>query len=506
MNLTGYVNHPFALGGEAGFDFELFESDITLACQMSDNLVDLELECIVRIMNVCSTNREMELWHKLHTAGKQGRRVGLGTHALGDMLAQLGLKYDSTEALEFINKLYTRLRHVSYNASVDLAITRGPFPDWDWNIEKNNKFIKSLDKWTQARIEKHGRRFISGLTQAPTGSVSLCSKTGRVFDRYSTSSGVEPLYVVKGKRRRKISRSDDNARVDYVDDLGDCWQEYDVFHPNVQNYLDTYPGASIDSLPDFFVEAADIDPAFRVRLQGIAQKYIDHSISSTINLPKGTAADVVGKIYLDAWKHGLKGVTVYVDGSRDGVLLSEEQSRPDSIIRATAPKRPKELACDIFHRSYKGQKFTVLVGLINGEPYEFFGGHPGALSIPKRYKNGKLIKRGKGKYRLHIGKNGDSIIIDDIVDKLSTPEMGWTTRLLSIALRHGTPIDFLVEQLGKDGGLMAFNKIIARVLKTYIKDGQKVRSSVKCEKCGSGNLYFNDGCPLCMDCTYTKCS
>ncbi|MHA2067644.1 MAG: adenosylcobalamin-dependent ribonucleoside-diphosphate reductase, partial [Candidatus Thorarchaeota archaeon] len=474
LNLTGYVEHPFDLGGKARFDFELFEADIALACQMSDNLVDLESECIDRIISACDTDREKTLWCKLQSAGKKGRRVGLGTHALGDMLAQLGLKYDTTEALEFINKLYTRLRHASYNASVDLAITRGPFPDWDWEIEKDSKYIKSLSEETQGRIEKNGRRFIAGLTNAPTGSVSLCSKTGRVFNRYSSSSGIEPLYVIVGKRRRKISRSDDNARIDYVDALGDCWQEYDVFHPNVQNYLDNVPGASMDNLPDFFVEAGAIDPSFRVRLQGVAQKYIDHSISSTINLPKGTSTDVVGKIYLDSWKHGLKGVTVYVDGSRDGVLLSEETSRPESIIRATAPKRPKELSCDIFHRSYKGQKLIALVGLINGQPYEFFGGHPGALSIPKRYKSGKLIKKSRGKYRLHIGKNGDSIIIDDIVGTLSTPEMGWTTRLISIALRHGTPIDFLVEQLGKDGQMMGFNKIIARVLKTYIKDGQKV--------------------------------
>jgi len=512
MNLTGYVDHPFNLGGESFFDWTKFKNDIGIAVQMSDNLVDLELECIENIMSVCSSSHEESLWKKLHKAGSDGRRTGLGTHALGDTLAQLGIKYDTDAALKFVDRLYDVFRNEVYNASIDLAVTRGPFPAWDWDTEKDNLFIKRLPVEIQERVAKHGRRNIAGLTQAPTGSVSLCSKTNRVFNRFSTSSGVEPLYVIRGRRRKKINRSDDNVRVDYVDDLGDAWQEYDVFHANVQNYLDHVPGADPDNLPDYFVEAAAVDSAVRVRLQGIEQKYIDHSISSTINLPRGTKPDVVADIYLDAWKNGLKGVTVYVDGSRDGVLLSAEKTlvstadRPQKIVRMQAPKRPADLECDIFHRTVKGESYIAVVGLLEGEPYEFFGGFPGAVSIPKRYKSGKLIKKAKGKYRLHIGKNGDSIIIDDIVEALSTPEMGWTTRLISSALRHGTPIDFLVEQLGKDGGLMAFNKVIARVLKKYIKNGQKVRSSVNCVECDSPNILYQDGCPQCADCGFTKCN
>ncbi len=508
MNLTGYVLHPFSVGGKASFDWDLFKSDISIAAQMSDNLVDLELECIEKIIDVCGTKREQDLWRKLYKAGEEGRRVGLGTHALGDTLAQLGFKYDSAASLSFVDGLYAVFRDAVYNASIDLAIERGPFPAWNWDIEKDNKYINSLPAHTISGVKRHGRRNIANLTQAPTGSVSICSKTGPLFPYFSTSSGVEPLYMIRGKRRRKISRSDENARVDYTDELGDAWQEYTVYHHNVQNYLDTVPGADVSNLPDYFIEAAAIDPATRVRLQGIEQKYIDHSISSTINLPRGTESSVVGAIYLDAWKNGLKGVTVYVDGSRDGVLLSadeEVQERPKGVVRMQAPKRPKEVACDIFHCTVKKKKYIALVGLLDGEPYEFFGGYPGAVSIPKKYKKGKLIKKSKGNYRLHIGKNGDSIIIDDIASTLATPEMGFVTRLISASLRHGTPIDFIVEQLGKDGNIMDFNKVIARVLKRYIRNGQKVRSSVKCPTCRSPNIVYQDGCPLCMDCSWTKC-
>jgi len=472
---------------------------------MSDNLVDLELECVEKIIAACDTETERALWKKFWKAGHDGRRIGVGTHALGDMLAQLQIRYDSDEALTFIDRLYRKFCQGVYNASIELAAIRGPFPEWDWEVEKESKFISRLPGWLKLKAEKAGRRNIACLTQAPTGSVSICSKTGRVFTTFGTSSGVEPMYVIRGKRRRKVSKEDVNAVVDYVDKMGDSWQEYSVYHNNVKNYLDGVENADENNLPEFFVEAMAIDPEFRVRLQGVEQKYIDHSISSTINLPRGTEADVVGEIYLNAWKNGLKGVTVYVDGSRDGVLISDKEERPTSVVRMQAPKRPKELECDIFHSTVKGEKYIAIVGLLNGEPYEFFGGYPSAVSIPKKYRSGTLIKKSKGKYRLHIGKNGDSIIVDDIANTLATPEMGWTTRLVSAALRHGTPIDFLVEQLGKDGQIMDFNKVIARVLKKYIKNGQKVRSSVKCPTCGGPNVVYQEGCPLCVDCSWTKC-
>jgi len=517
LNLTGYVLNPFRVGyaksasmPNASFDWDLFLTDVRTAVRMSDNLVDLELECIERIMDSCNTPRERGLWKKLWDAGHDGRRTGLGTHGLGDMLAQLGIKYDSDEALAFIDKLYSEFSHTTYNASVDLAVERGPFPDWDWEIEKDNKFIKSLCPETQQRIQWHGRRNIASLTQAPTGSVSLCSRTGRTFNRFSTSSGVEPLYAISRTRRKKVNANDGGVRVDHTDELGDHWQEFKIFHPNVQNYLDTVSDADKNDLPDFFVESDAIDWEFRVKLQGVEQKYIDHSISSIINLPRGTSSDVVSGIYLEAWKNKLKGITVYVDGSRDQVIRKSSDvqllpsGRPEGVVRMQAPKRPKELICDIHHTSVLGAKYIALVGLLDGEPYELFGGYPGAVSVPKKYQTGRLIRKSQGKYRLHIGKNGDSIIIDDIAQALATPEMAWVTRLVSAALRHGTPIDFLVEQLGKTGNISDFNKVMSRVLKKYIKDGQKVRSSLKCLECGSPNLIWQE-CLICDDCGHTKC-
>lgn len=509
INLTGYVRKPFT--SAAYFDWNAFEEDICLATQMSDTLVDLELERIEQIIDACGSPREEDLWRKLWKAGYEGRRVGLGTHALGDVLSQLGIKYDSDEALEWVDTAYRVLRDTTYAESIQLAKERGPFPAWSWDLEKDNAFIKRLPQHLQDDIALYGRRNIANLTNAPTGSVSMCSKTGVTFTRFGTSSGIEPVYALHQMRRKKISSSDDGARVDYVDELGDEWQEYDVFHANVANYLDLYPEVTKNNLPEFFVEADSIDSDFRVRLQGVEQKYIDHSISSTINLPRGTKPDVVGAIYLNAWKHGLKGVTVYVDGSRDQVIHKandriDPSQRPEAIVRMEAPKRPKELDCDIHHTTVKGQKYIAIVGLMNGEPYEFFGGFPGALSIPKTYGTGKLIKRAKGTYRLHIGKNGDSIIVDDIANTLSTPEMGWQTRLISTALRHGTPLDFLVEQMTKTGKLNDFNKVIGRVLKKYIIDGTKIRSSAKCDRCFSNNLKWQEGCPQCMECGYTKCN
>jgi len=503
LNLTGYVKRPF---NSPEFDWDLFKSDVALATQMSDNLVDLELERIEAIMEVCDSEDEKALWKRLWQAGHDGRRVGLGSHGLGDTLAQLCIKYDSDAGLEFVDKLYETFRNTAYRASVNLAKERGPFPEWDWNVEKENPFIKRLPEDIREEIKAHGRRNIANLTQAPTGSISLCSKTGQVFKLHGTSSGVEPLYAISYNRKRRKNEAEEG---DTIDEHGEAWQSYKVYHANVKNYLDLI-GGDEDSLPDFFVEAEDIDWRFRVKLQSTEQKYIDHSISSTINLPRGTPVETVQQIYMDAWKNGLKGVTVYVDGSRDNILAKDETTvdtsvRPDNVVRMQAPKRPKELTCNIHHTSVKGKNYIALVGLINDEPYEFFGGFTEAVAVPKRFKKGKLIKKARGKYNLHIGKNGDSLIVDDITNTFCTPEMGWTTRIISTALRHGTPIDFLVEQLGKSGTVGAFNKVIARVLKKYIKNGQKVRTSVKCSSCGSDNVIYQEGCHLCTDCGGSKC-
>lgn len=498
INLTGYVRKAFT--EEAYFDFEEFTYDVHLAMRTLDNLVDIELELTKKIMDAADTKAEKDIWLKLYESGRRGRRTGLGTHGLADTLAQLCIKYDSEESLDMCDKIYKTLRDEAYIASVGLAEQRGPFPDYNWETHSKCEFIQNLPEHIRERMEKHGIRNISILTNAPTGTTSLVSKCGK-FNTRNISSGIEPVFRLSYTRRKKINPNDLESRVDYTDQLGDKWQEYEVYHGNLKNFMEMFPGKDV---PDYFVTSDKIDWDFRVRLQGVIQKYIDHSISSTINLPRGTGPDVVGKIYLDAWKHGLKGVTVYVDGSKDGVLVTKEvdtTKRPDDVVRMEAPSRPKKLLCDIHRATVKGQKWIVVVGLLHGEPYEIFGGHYEDIA-PCTDTKGYIEKAKKGKYNLvfHEGKSKH----EDIIEKFKNPEYGWATRLVSVSLRHGTPIEFMVEQLNKDGKIHDFNKVMGRVLKKYIKDG-KIRSSVKCSECGSTNLEWRDGCPLCLDCGNYKC-
>ena len=524
LNLTSYVLNPFR--ESAQFDWKAFTNDVHLAMQMLDNIIDLELELVQRIMEKSDTAEEKELWQKFYQAGHDGRRTGLGTLGLADALAQLRIKYDSEAALEFADKLYRNYRDSAYEASIDLAEVRGPFPAFDWKLEKDNEFIKNLPEDLQKRMSKSGRRNISLLTLPPTGSIAILARCNK-FSRHNISSGVEPLFKEKFKRRKKINESDDNAKVDFVDALGDKWQHYDIYHGNILNYMEEILGLEIGDLelpetqemldkafkelPDYFVTADNIDWKFRVKLQGIIQIYTDHSISSTINLPKGTKPDIVSGIYFEAWKQGLKGVTVYVDGSRDGVLITEENEkvdpkvRPENIIRMQAPKRPKELPCEIHHHKYKDDRWVALVGLLNDEPYEMFAGHSDLVQIPKKCKKGKIVKSARGKYALHILIGEEEFIIKDIIKTFNDPELAWATRIVSMILRHGTPVDFLVEQLSKDGKINSFNKVLARVCKKYIKEGQKVNSAASCPECESIDLMYTEGCISCTMCPWTKC-
>lgn len=500
INLTGYVRRPFE--EECYFDFGSFKNDVKLAMRMLDNLVDIELELTQKIMNHCDSKDERAIWYKLYCSGERGRRTGLGTHGLADALAQLRVKYDSEDAIEVCDEIYRTLRDEAYRASVELAKERGPFPDFDWQLEKNNKFIKRLPKDILKDMKKYGRRNISILTNAPTGSISILSKCG-AFNTRNISSGIEPVYRLSYTRRKKINPGDDNTRVDFVDELGDKWQEYEVKHGNLQNYFNKTEEKEI---PSFFVTSDQIDWKFRVKLQGVIQQYIDHSISSTINLPRGTSVEKVKEIYMSAWKNGLKGVTVYVDGSRSGVLVTGDDivnvnKRPETIVRMMAPKRPDSLSCNIHHITVNGNKWIVVVGLLNGEPYEMFGGRNELISISKKYKTGKLVKS-RGKYNLHLGD--DDVVINNVVGTFNNPEYSWATRLVSVSLRHGTPIEFMVEQLSKEGKIHDFNKAMARVLKRYIPNG-KVKSSVVCDSCNSTDLVWEEGCHTCASCGYAKC-
>ena len=496
VNLKNFVKNPFT--ETAFFDFDHFSQVAASAMRLSDDLVELEVEKLDNIIRACDTPDEVELWENLKAACVNGRRTGLGTHGLADALACLSLAYDSDEAIKVIDNIYSTFKVAAYTESVNLAQERGAFPIFNWDKEKNNAYIQSLPKNLQELIAKFGRRNISILTNAPTGSVSIMSQT---------SSGIEPVFRNSYTRRRKLSHNDTDIKADFVDELGDKWTEYEVFHHNIREYLNTNDTTEI---PDFFTESDAIDWETRVRIQATIQKHIDHSISSTINLPKGTDPDVVSRLYQLGWKLGLKGITVYVDGSRTGVLVTNTEEGKESFTQNQAAKRPTELPCSIHHTTIKGEKWIILVGMLDGKPYEVMGGLSNLIEIPAKHTQGILVKHPRktknSVYDLRVGKNGDTIVVKDIVRVFDNPNYAAFTRLISLSLRHGASIQYVVEQMQKDrdSDMFSFAKCVARVLKNYITDGTAA-SDKGCPECGSDGLIYLEGCLTCRDCGYSKC-
>jgi ribonucleoside-diphosphate reductase alpha chain len=507
LNLKNFVKNPYTT--QAEFDFELFGQMTRLGMRVMDAIVEIEIEYLSNIINSVDDESERRVFIKLRDAAVLGRRTGLGTHALADALSALRLRYDSDEAMAMVERIFESFRNCAYDESVNLAIERGAFPAFDWELEKECAFIQRLPEWLQARIQNHGRRHISLLTMAPTGSVSIVSQT---------SSGIEPVFKYFYMRRKKVNPSDPDAKVDFTDQNGDKWEEFMVFHSALAEYLEIdaeakaawatiqeekpkgeWASALSKILPDFFVQAEEIIGNRRVEIQGVIQRYIDHGISSTINLPKGTTTEQVAELYMNSWKHGLKGVTVYVDGSRTGVLVAADDKgksgKPDSIVETQAPKRPKSLPCEIHHASIEGQKWTILVGLMDGKPYEVFGGLSENVVLPKRYTDGELIKTRcekanangrKSCYALVIGEGEDALVVKDIATAFNDGNYAWATRMLSTSLRHGVPIQFIVEQLRRDriSGLTSFSKVMARVLSKYVVDEE---TGLRMDFCKTGN-------------------
>ena len=494
INLKNFVANPFK---SPKFDFHKFYEVATQAMRLSDDLVELEIEKLEKIIKTCDTKDEKALWKNLLKACRDGRRTGLGTHGLADAIACLNLRYDSDEALKVIEKIYETLRDAAYTESINLAKERGMFPVFDWDKEKTNSYISRLPKILREKISRFGRRNISILTNAPTGSVSIMSQT---------SSGIEPVFRNSYRRRRKLSHNEKDVTPDYIDELGDKWLEYGVFHHNLQEYLDLM---KTEKIPDFFVESDQIDWPRRVDIQAAIQKSIDHSISSTINLPKGTDPSVVGDLYFEGWKKGLKGITVYVDGSRSGVLVTDNADA--SFPQNGAPKRPDELLCDIHHTTIQGEKWTILIGLYDNKPYEVLGGLSNLIEIPKKHNRGILTKHSfktrNNRYDLQIGEGEDAIFIKGVVTVFDNPTNSAFTRMISLALRHGARPSFLVEQLHKDrdSDMFSFSRCIARILKNYIQNGEQVASDKVCEACESEGLIYQDGCVTCETCGYAKC-
>lgn len=498
VNLVNFVENSYT--EDAKFNFKKFEEVITSAMRLSDDLVELELEKLYNILEKVDTQDEKELWGKLYEACKNGRRTGLGTLGLADALMRLKVKYGSEESVEMIDKIYKSFKHAAYSESINLAQERGAFPVFNWQLEKDNSFLSRLPEEMREKMSKTGRRNISILTNAPTGTCSIAAQT---------SSGIEPVFRLSYTRRKKINHNDKETRVDFVDDLGDAWQEFDVYHHELNNFWKNSGKCEVKNLPDYFVSSDEIDWLGRIKVQAAIQNHIDHSISSTINLPKGTSTQVVDTLYRKAWELGLKGVTIYVDGSRSGVLVTKKEA----AANRSAKKRPELVECEIHRAKIKGEDWTILVGLTEEEqPYEIFGGLSEYIEIPRKYSNGVIRKRARktvnSKYDLLIGEEDENFVIKDVVKVFDNPNHTSFTRTISLALRHGVPLQFLVEQLQKDkeADMFSFSRVVARCLKKYIKDGTKASSGVfEVECCDSPNVVYQEGCATCLTCGYAKC-
>ena len=524
INLFGFVVNPYT--PEAYFDYEAFYRAAEIAQRLMDDIVDLEEECIVRIINKIKSDpetldikhRELALWEKMLVACQNGRRTGTGITALGDSLAAIGVKYGSREGINATEYIYKTLKFGCYSASVDMAEALGAFPVWNSEKEKNNPFLNRIrDEFLDLRpqetargnatmlvsgaaiwekMQEYGRRNIACLTTAPVGTISsLC----KLLRKFGSTSGIEPHYSWKSyTRKKKGNPTDADFRTDSIDQNGDHWMHFRIYPTGVQEWIAATGNEDVEKSPFFGNTAEEIDWELRVELQAAAQRHIDHSISSTVNLPNSATVEDVAKIYNTAWKKGCKGITVYRDGCRTGVLVKDEvPGIPAAITKTTAPKRPKLMDCEIYHSSVKGETYFVVIGFLNGQPYEVFAGQGDNLKSGK----GKLVKINRGHYRLTTD-HGESI--ENICDLL-TDEQAVITRMISLSLRHGSDIQFIVDQIEKSpGDMYGFGKAVGRILKKHIPDGTRV-SGQACETCGSTSLTRQEGCVSCKDCGNSKC-
>ena len=528
INLLSYVENPFT--PQARFNFDLFKQHAAKAMRMMDDIIDLELEKVELIINKVAADPEeadirhveYELWKKIREMATKGRRTGLGITAEGDMLAALGLRYGSDEAIEFAVKIQKTLALEAYRASVAMAEERGPFPVYDAAREKDNPMIgriREADPELYARMVEHGRRNIALLTIAPTGTTSLMAQT---------TSGIEPVFRPVYKRRRKINPSDKGKKADFVDNMGEKFEEYYVYHHQFVNWLEIngYDTSKLQTISDeeldrwlkaspyYGATANDIDWVAKVRMQGAIQKWVDHSISVTVNLPNDVTEELVADVYRTAWESGCKGVTVYRDGCRDGVLLdAKEKERKKGHDHATHLKRPKSIPADIVRFKNGNEDWIAFVGLQDERPYEIFTGkiEEDAMYIPRKVSKGWIIKvhepDGSKRYDFqYVDRYGYTNTIGGI-SRLFNEEFWNYAKLISGVLRHGMPIDKVVHLI--DGlhlnseSINTWKNGVQRALKQYIANGTK--SKGKCPQCGQEEMAYQNGCLTCMSCGYSKC-
>jgi ribonucleoside-diphosphate reductase alpha chain len=515
LNLFNFIDKPFS--SKAKFNFKKFYETTYEAQRLMDDLVDLELEAIERILAKIESDPEpdyiksveVKTWKLLYEAGKKGRRTGLGFTALGDALAGMGLKFDSAEAIREVEKMMKIKCEAEFDSSIDMAIERGKFFDFDPKIESTSEFVQMLKKelpQVYSRMMRFGRRNISISTVAPTGTLSMLAQS---------SSGLEPVFMLSYKRRRKVNPQDKNARIDFVDPMGDSWQEFIVYHHKLKLWMETTGETDISKSPYHGSTAPEIDWGKRIELQSVVQKYTTHSISSTINLANDVSIDNVGQIYLEAWKNGLKGITVYRDGSRTGVLVATEKKSESNDIKETQPpKRPKILEAEVVRFMNHDEKWIAVVGVINGRPYEVFTGRAEeSFSIPQWVEKGWVIKnKGEDNRKRYdfqfMDKEGYRVTIEGLSRSFNKEYWNYA-KLISGVLRHGMPLPHVV---GLIENLHLYNDTIntwktgvERALKKFIPDGTKAADH-KCNDCGSPDgLIYEEGCIKCKNCGSSKC-
>ena len=530
INLYSYVVNPFK--SDAYFDFELFEKHIKLAQRIMDDIIDLELEKIEKIQAKIDSDPESEevkhtermLWEKIYKKSGQGRRTGVGITAEGDMLAALGLRYGTEEATDFSEKVHKTIALNAYRSSVEMARERGAFDIYDTEREKNNPFINRLreaDPQLYEDMKKYGRRNIACLTIAPTGTTSLMTQT---------TSGIEPVFLPVYKRRRKVNPNDTNVRIDFTDETGDAFEEYIVFHPKFVTWMEAqgydpakrYTQEEIDELvqksPYYKATSNDVDWLMKVKMQGRIQKWVDHSISVTINLPSDVSEDLVNKLYIEAWKSGCKGCTVYRDGSRSGVLISTKSKKedlppckPPTIVET----RPKVLEADVVRFQNNKEKWVAFVGLLNGYPYEIFTGlqdDDEGIVLPKNVTSGHIIKNidenGNKRYDFQFeNKRGYKVTIEGLSEKFNKEYWNYA-KLISGVLRYRMPIVQvmkLVSSLQLDSeSINTWKNGVERALKNYVQDGTEAKGK-KCPNCGNETLVYQEGCLICKTCGASRC-
>ena len=519
LNLYNFVENPFTK--DASFNMNKFYKITYEAQRLMDDLVDLETEAIKKILNKIENDEEpenikhveKETWELLLKTGEEGRRTGLGFTALADMIAALGMSIDSDEAIKKVEEIMKEKCKAEFDSSIDMSLSRGSFIGFDSKIEKTSEFVQMLKKElpeTYNRMMKFGRRNISISTVAPTGTLSMLAQT---------SSGIEPVFMTHYKRRRKLNEQDTEEKVDFIDDSGDKWQEFTVYHHNLKKWMEITGESDVKKSPYAGSTAPEIDWDKRVQMQAVVQKYVTHSISSTINLPNDVSVEKVSDIYLDSWKLGLKGITVYRDGSRSGVLVSTDEKSKKEELGSTefketkAPSRPKKLDAKVIRFQNNKEKWIAVVGLINGRPYEVFTGKTeDVFVLPQAVEYGWVIKNkkedGSTQYDFQYEDNEGYKVTMGGLSRSFDKEFWNYAKLISGVLRHGMPLHYVVDLIGKmnlyDDNINTWKSGVVRALKTFIPDGTKIDDHT-CGECGDQGLIYEEGCLKCVSCGYSKC-